>query len=526
MVALNDGEGTLTHRTTERAERATPMPVKPTSHRRKKKSTLPRLVSGQFVAVIFVIGGMQLMAAMDGPVAIFALPRIQNELGLSDAGRSWVVSAYLLTFGGLMLLGGRLGDTIGRKRTFMIGVALFTLASAMCGIAWDGGALVLARLLHGVAAAIVSPTCMALVATTFPKGQLRNAAVAVLGAMGGIGSVTGLVVGGALTEVWWRLAFLVNVPIGILTLFLARTALRETQTERMKLDATGAVLATVGCTAAVFGFSMGPEKGWQSATTVGSGVVAVVAFLAFVVVERTAENPIVPFDLFFDRNRLATFATMFLAGGVGFTLTVLVGLYVQTIMGYSPLRAGISFIPFGIAMAIGVGASSQLVSRLSPRTVVIIGASLMLGAMLYGSTFNRAVPYFPDLVLPLVIGAIGLGMIGVPLSLSVIASVGLDRIGPASAITVMLQCLAGPVILAVVQAAITSRTLHLGGTGGPVKFMNAAQLQALAHGYSYGLLWLAGVVFLLGAVALLVGYTAQHVARAQEVKKTVDAREP
>jgi hypothetical protein len=205
---------------------------------------------------------------------------------------------------------------------------------------------------------------------------------------------------------------------------------------------------------------------------------------------------------------------------------VLVGLYVQTIMGYSPLRAGISFIPFGIAMAIGVGVSSQLVSRFPPRSVVIVGASLMLGAMLYGSTLNRAVPYFPNLVLPLVVGAIGLGMIGVPLSLSVIGSVGLDRIGPASAITVMLQCLAGPVILAVIQAAITSRTLHLGGTGGPVKFMNAAQLQALAHGYSYGLLWLAGVVLLLGAVALLIGYTAQQVARAQEVKKTIDAREP
>ena len=192
------------------------------------------LPSRQFIAPVVAIGGIQLMAAMDGPVVVFALPKIQNELGLSDAGRSWVITAYALTFGGLILLGGRLGDTIGRKRTFIVGVALFTVASAMCGIAWDGGALVLARLLHGVAAAIVAPTCMALVATTFPKGPTRNAATAVFGAMGAIGAVLGLVVGGALTGVSWRLAFLVNVPIGLLVIYLARTMLPETQKERTK----------------------------------------------------------------------------------------------------------------------------------------------------------------------------------------------------------------------------------------------------------------------------------------------------
>ena len=498
------------------------MPIEQTAVTGSNRSFPNWLPPRRFIAAVIAIGGMQLLAAMDGTVAIVALPKIQNELGLSDAGRSLVITAYLLTFGGLMLLGGRLGDTIGRKRTFIIGAALFTIASAMCGIAWDEGTLVLARLLWGVAAAIVAPTCFALVATTFPKGPVRNAATAVFGATGGVGSVMGLVVGGVLTEVSWRLAFLVNVPIGLLVIYLARTALRETQKERMKLDATGAVLATLICTAAVFGFSMGPEKGWLSATTIGSGVVALAAFVAFAVVERTAENPVVPFNLFFDRNRLATFAAMFLVTGVMFTLSWLVALYVQTIMGYSPLRAAISFIPFAIATAIGVGASSRLVSWFSPRVVVIAGAILVLGAMLYGSTLHRGVPYFPNLVLPLVVGAIGFGMISVPLWLSLIASVGFDRIGPTSAIALMLQSLGGPVVLAVIQAVITSRTLQLGGTKGPVKFMNAAQLHALDRGYTYGLLWLAGVVILLGGVALLIGYTAEQVARAQEVKKAID----
>ena len=234
------------------------------------------LPSRRFIAAVIAIGGMQLLATMDSTVAIVALPKIQDELSLSDAGRSWVITAYVLTFGGLMLLGGRLGDTIGRKRTFIVGVALFTIASILCGVAWDETTLVTARLLQGVGAAIASPTGLALIATTFPKGPARNAATAVFAAMTGIGSVMGLIVGGALTEVSWRWAFLVNVPIGLLMIYLARTTLRETHRERLKLDATGAILATLGCTAAVFGFSMGPEKGWLSPVTIGSGVAALV----------------------------------------------------------------------------------------------------------------------------------------------------------------------------------------------------------------------------------------------------------
>src|ERR1700758_2935281 len=364
-----------------------------------------------FIAAVIALGGVQLMIQMDGTITVVALPKVQNELGLSDAGRSWVITAYLLTFGGLMLLGGRLGDTIGRKRAFVVGVAMFTVVSAMCGIAWDVGSLVVARLLQGVAAAIVGPTSVALVATTFPRGPARNAAIAVLGVIGAAGAVTALVVGGALTEVSWRLLFLVNVAIGLLVLYLAYTTLPEKQKERVKLDVTGAVLATLTFTAAVFGFSMGPEKGWLSAPTIAAGAVALGAFAAFVVVERTAENPIVPFSLFFDRNRLATFAAIFLAGGVLFSLTVLVALYVQNIMGYTGLRVGVGFVPFAIAVGLGAILSVQLVTRFPPRVVVILGGVPVLAAMLYGSTLHRGIPYFPNLVLPLVLAAIGIGVI-------------------------------------------------------------------------------------------------------------------
>lgn len=348
MTALNDTERAVRNWTAGRPHR--PAPMRPprseeTASERPSRYYPTWLPSRSFIAAVIAIGGMQLLATMDSTVAIVALPKIQNELSLSDAGRSWVITAYVLTFGGLMLLGGRLGDTIGRKRTFIVGVALFTISSVLCAVAWDEATLVIARLSQGVGSAIASPTGLALVATTFPKGPARNAATAVFAAMTAIGSVMGLVVGGALTEVSWRWAFLVNVPIGLVMIYLARTALRETNKERMKLDATGAILATLACTAAVFAFSIGPEKGWMSGITIGSGLVALAAAVAFVIVERTAENPVVPFHLFRDRNRLVTFSAILLAGGVMFSLTVCIGLYVQDILGYSALRAGVGFHP-------------------------------------------------------------------------------------------------------------------------------------------------------------------------------------
>jgi EmrB/QacA subfamily drug resistance transporter len=530
MTALDDAERTSPLRRVDRGAGhrnasaiPLPTPLRTSAVEKARPSTPAWLPSRRFIAAVAAIGGMQLLATMDSTVAIVALPKIQDELGLSDAGRSWVVTAYVLTFGGLMLLGGRLGDTIGRKRTFIVGVTLFTIASVLCGIAWDQTTLVVARLLQGVGAAIAAPTGLALVATTFPKGPARNAATAVFAAMTGIGSVMGLVVGGALTELSWRLAFLVNVPIGLLMIYLAHETLRETHRERMKLDAAGALLATVACTAAVFGFTQGPERGWLAPTTLGSGLAALLAMVAFVAVERKAINPVVPFALFRDRNRVATFSAIFLAGGVMFTLTVLIGLYVQDIMGYSALRAGIGFIPFVIALGIGLAASSQLVNFFPPRVLVIAGGVLVLGAMIYGSTLNAGIPYFPNLVIPITVGGFGIGMIVVPLTVSAIAGVGFDEIGPVSAIALMLQNLGGPVVLAIIQAVITSRTLYLGGTTGPVKRMNPEQLHALDQGYTYGLLWVAAVAVIVGAVALFIGYTAQQVAHAQEVKDAFEA---
>ena len=316
-----------------------------------------------FGLAIVVLGGLQLMVVLDGTVANLALARLQADLGLSDAGRNWVVVSYALAFGGLMLLGGRIGDAFGRKRVFIAGVALFTLASLLCGLAVNEVTLILARALQGTGAAIASPTALALVATTFAPGPARNQAIAIYAAMTGIGSITGLIVGGALTEVSWRWIFLINVPIGLLIVVLAVFALKETVGKRLALDVRGAVLGTFGATSLVFGISEGPELGWRSVPVITTLVLALVLLTGFLVVERRATNPLLPFKLFADRDRVVTFAAIFFSGAALFCTTVYVALFVQDILGYSPLRAGLAFIPFAVGLGVGSALASKIVMR-------------------------------------------------------------------------------------------------------------------------------------------------------------------
>ncbi|HEU4361182.1 MAG TPA: MFS transporter [Mycobacterium sp.] len=468
---------------------------------------------------------MQLMSTLDGTIVIVALPRMQADLDLSDAAKSWVITAYVLTFGGLLLLGGRVGDAIGQKRAFISGVGVFTIASLVCGVVTDGGTLIVARAVQGTGAAVAAPTGLALIATTYSVGHARNRAMAVSAAMQGIGSVLGLVLGGALTVISWRLAFLINIPIGIAIIAIAVTRLTESYGERLKLDLPGALLATAGCTAAVLVFTQGPPLGWSSPWVIGAGVAAAAFLIAFFVVERTAENPLVPFTVFDNRNRVMTFASLFMAGGVMLTLTVMIGLLVQDVLGYSALRAGICFIPFAIAFGLGSMLAARLALHIAPRWLIVSGGALVLAAMLYGSTLTRSIPYFPDLFGPIVVGGLGIGMIAVVLPLCALAEVGPREIGPVSAITLMVQNLGGPVVLVIVQAVQTSRTLYLGGTTGPVKNMTPAQLDALGHGYTYSLLWVAAIAVLVGAPALFIGFSANQIARAQHTREAVEAGE-
>ncbi|ORB63158.1 MFS transporter [Mycolicibacterium tusciae] len=488
------------------------------------RATKP-LSSSVLGPAIIAITGMQLMSTLDGTIVIVALPRMQADLGLSDPGKSWVITAYVLAFGGLLLLGGRIGDAIGHKRAFLSGVGVFTIASLVCGLSTDGVTLIVARAVQGTGAAIAAPTGLALIATTYAVGQARNRAMAVSAAMQGIGSVLGLVLGGALTVVSWRLAFLINIPIGIVIIIVAVLKVNETHHERLKLDVTGAILATLGCTSAVLVFTQGPPRGWVDPWVIGAGVASAIFFIAFLIVERQADHPIVPFSVFDNRNRVMTFISLFLAGGVMLTLSVMVGLLVQDVLGYSPLRAGVSFIPFAIAFGIGSIVAAKFAPHVAPRWLILGGGLFVLVAMLYGSTLDRDVPYFPDLFGLVIVGGFGIGAIAVILPLCAIAGVGPKEIGPVSSITLMVQNLGGPVVLVVIQAVQTSRTLYLGGTTGPVKDMTPAQLDALGYGYTYSLLWVAGVAVIVGVTAFWIGFSARQIAAAQHTREAVEAGE-
>lgn len=485
-----------------------------------------RTLSSSVLGVAIVaITGMQLMSTLDGTIVVVALPRMQAELALSDAGKSWVITAYVLTFGGLLLLGGRVGDAIGHKRAFISGVGVFTIASAACGLATDGPLLIAARAVQGIGAAVAAPTGLALIATTYAVGHARNRAMAISAAMQGIGSVLGLVLGGALTVVSWRLAFLINLPIGVLIIAIALTRLEETRHERLKLDVTGAMLATLACAAGVLIFTQGPPRGWADPWVIGAGVAAVFLLGAFLLVERRADHPLVPMSLFRERNRVMTFISLFLAGGVLLTLTVMIGLYVQDVLGYSALRAGIGFIPFALALGLGNVLAARAAPHIAPRWLIIGGGLFVLGAMLFGSTLTRTIPYFPDLFVPIVVGGFGIGVISVILPLCAVAEVGPREIGPVSAITLMVQNLGGPIVLVIIQAVQTSRTLYLGGTTGPVAQMTPSQLDALDAGYTYSLLWVAAVAVLVGITAFFIGFSARQIATAQHTREAVEAGE-
>jgi hypothetical protein len=242
-------------------------------------------------------------------------------------------------------------------------------------------------------------------------------------------------------------------------------------------------------------------------------------------VERKAENPLVPLSLFLERSRVATFVSYFLAGGVLLTLTVMVALYVQDVMGYSALRTGVCFIPFAVALGLGNVSATRVAPLIAPRWLIIGGGAFVLAAMLYGSTINRNIPYFPDLFVPIVVAGFGIGIISVVLPLCAVADVGPREIGPVSAITLMVFNLGGPLMLVVIQAVQTSRTLYLGGTTGPVAEMTPAQLSALDRGYTYSLQWVAAAAILVGVAAFWIGFSARQIAAAQHTREAVEAGE-
>ncbi|MEU4344472.1 MFS transporter [Nocardia sp. NPDC023852] len=472
-----------------------------------------------FGLAILVLSGLQLMVVLDGTVVIFALPRLQEEMGLSSAGSAWTVTSYGLTFAGLMLLGGRLGDAFGRKRMLVLGVVLFTVASLACGLAQNQAMLLAARALQGAGAAVAAPTAFALVATTFAPGKARNQAIAIVGSMVGIGSVGGLVVGGALTQLSWRWIFLINVPIGALIILGAVYKLADTEHHRSSLDVPGAVLGTLACAAIVFGATEGPEMGWGHPAIIGSLIAGVVLLIVFVALERRVEDPLLPWSLFDSRDRVATFLLIFLAGGVLGAMTFFVAQFMQNVIGYGPLKAGVAAIPFTVGIGIGGALASKAALYIAPRWL-LAGAALVLGlGLLFGSTLDGDVLYFATLLPLLVVIGLGVGMAMVLAPLCVLVGVPPANIGPLAAVGQMFMNLATPVAIGLLTPIAASRTLSLGGRTGKVAGMTPAEIAALGNGYTLVLFVCALIAFAAGLVALTLRFTPQQLALAQHAQE-------
>lgn len=472
-----------------------------------------------FGLAILVLSGLQLMVVLDGTVMILALPRLQEQLGLSSAGSAWTVTAYGLPFAGLMLLGGRLGDSFGRKRMLIVGVSLFTLASALCGTAQNEAWLIAARALQGTGAAIAAPTAFALVASTYAPGPARNQAVAIFGSMVGIGSVGGLVIGGALTQVDWRWIFWINVPIGLLIVWGAMTQLRDTEHRRTGLDARGAVLGTLACAAIVFGATEGPELGWDSPYILTAVIGGLILMVVFVLAERDVPNPLLPWSLFDSRDRVITFIAIFLTSGVLGATTFFVAQFLQNVLGYSPLTAGLASIPFTLGAGVGTAVASKLALYVQPRWLLLVSAIVLSAGLAFGSTLDSSAEYFPTLLILLSVVGFCVGTAIVILPLCVLVGVDMAHIGPLSAVGQMFMNMGTPFAVGLLSPVALSKTLSLDkGATGKVSEMNPHQIEALSSGYTFVLLVCAIGTAVMGLIALTLRYTPAQLAQAQHAQ--------
>lgn len=469
-----------------------------------------RLLTHPTVALAAILT-VQLMVVLDVSIVNIALPDLRTALGFSATDLSWVVNAYALAFGGLLLLGARAGDLLGRRRTLVAGVALFTLASLAGGLAESGTTLLAARVVQGVGAALASPSALALLMTTFPAPRERLRALGLYTAVSIGGSAVGLVAGGALVQ-WasWRWIFFVNVPIGLLLVVLVRAVLPETDRRRGALDVAGALTSTAGMTALVYGFVTAASHGWTTPATVTSFVAGIALLTVFVAVERRAEAPIVPLRLFADRNRSASYVgrLLLVAGMMGmfFFLTQ----FLQNVLGYSALQAGLAFLPLTVVLFAASQLSARvLVEKLGSKPLMTYGIALStLGLLLLTRLSESSV--YPELLATLLLFGAGNGLAFVPLTAASLHGVDPADAGAASGLVNVMQQVGGALGLAVLVTVFGTASSHADVVPGAGA---AAQAQ---HAFVVGAdrAFLAAAAFLALTVVLVAAVVRTPTATA------------
>jgi EmrB/QacA subfamily drug resistance transporter len=397
------------------------------------------------------------MVVLDATIVNIALPHIQAALSFSTTDLTWVVSAYTLTFGGLLLLGGRAGDILGRRRVFMTGILLFTFASLLGGLAQEPWQLLAARVLQGVGGAIASPTSLALITTTFPEGPERNRAFGVFAAVSAGGGAIGLLAGGMLTE-WldWRWVFFVNLPIGLLIAVLTPLYISESERHTGRFDITGALTSTAGMASLVYGFIRAADQGWRDSLTIGSFTAAAVLLLAFVITENRAKEPITPLRMFADRNRSGTYVIMLSLAAAMFGMFFYIVLFVQNVLGYTPIQAGLAFLPVTVVIAAGAGLSQRFLPTFGPRPFMLVGSALAVIGLTWQTLISSDSSYAGGVLGPMLVFGFGMGLNFVTLTVTAVSGVAQHEAGAASALLNTMQQVGGSLGLSILTTVFGS----------------------------------------------------------------------
>jgi len=504
---------------------------------------------------LLVIATAQLMVVLDATIVNVALPHIQQALGFSGSGLEWVVNAYAVTFGGLLLLGGRAGDIFGRRRVFVFGLLLFSGASLLGGFATSQWWLLTARAVQGAGGAVIAPTALALITTNFPEGGERNRAFSVYAAMAGAGSAVGLLLGGILTTyVSWRWCFFVNVPIGIVVAAAAPRVLAESPRRPGRIDVAGAVTGTLGIALLVYGLSKAATGAdgvshWGDAQVLASLAASVVLLVSFVLIEMRSSRPLLPMRVLADRSRSGAYLIMLCVATGLFGLFFFLTLFIQTVLGYSAIRAGIAYLPFAVGVVIASALASPLVARIGPRPLIVVGSAMVAGGMFWFSRLTEHAGYASHLLGPQLVSSFGLGLVFVPLALVALHNVAEQDSGVASSLLNTAQQVGGAIGLALlgtiawtaVADSIRTQVAHAAAAaaaGGPGQSNTARAGQplpkpgtslpasiydhALTVGFSRAFVVAAGI----GLLALLIAIVAIRVSRQELAGAAPEPQEP
>ena len=490
--------------------------VSSTSSIEPKTSQVPR----NLTLALVVIALAQLMVVLDATIVNIALPSIQKALHFSATGLEWVINAYALTFGGLLLLGGRAGDLFGRRRMFVVGIVVFTLGSLAGGFATSAAWLIIARAAQGIGAAIIAPTALSLIADTFHEGPDRNRALGVYGAVAGAGGALGLLLGGVLTSfASWRWVLFVNVPIGIVLAIIGPRVLAATPRRDGRLDLPGALTVTGGMVSLVYGLSHAATYGWTDTVTLIALALAGVLLVVFVAIESRSRHALMPFSIFAHRNRDGAYVLSLVIGVAVFGVFFFLTQFVQNILGFSPLVAGVAFLPLAGTIIVTAQIVARLVGRFGPRPFITIGPLLVAAGLLWLSQISAQTTYLGGLLGPMLLIAVGMGNIFVPLTLMAVAGSTPAESGLASALLNVGQQIGGSIGIALLGTiAATATKNQLAG----VLPTHAAVNHALAAGYGAGF-QVAFAIALFGFAVALVVFGSPRLPRSARIAEETAA---